>query len=58
VTTKKELTQMAEYLKELGMVIVSIDFKNGTITVKPIPHLSQSRWSTQRITSAYARQGG
>jgi hypothetical protein len=37
VTTKKELTQMAEYLKELGMVIVSIDFKNGMITVKPIP---------------------
>jgi hypothetical protein len=36
VTTKKELTQMAEYLKELGMVIVSIDFKNGMITVKPI----------------------
>jgi hypothetical protein len=28
---------MAEYLKELGMVIVSIDFKNGMITVKPIP---------------------
>ena len=37
MTTKKELLEVAELLMATGMIIVSIDYKAGTLTVKPIP---------------------
>jgi hypothetical protein len=37
MTTKKELQEVAELLMDTGMIILSIDYKAGTITVRPIP---------------------
>lgn len=37
MTTKKELLEVAALLTDTGMIVVSIDYKAGTLTVKPIP---------------------
>jgi hypothetical protein len=37
MTSKKELQEVAGLLTDMGMIILSIDYKAGTLTVKPIP---------------------
>ena len=37
MSKKKDLQEAARLLMDMGMIIVSIDYKNGTITCKPIP---------------------
>jgi hypothetical protein len=37
VSKKKDLQEAATLLMDMGMIIVSIDYKSGTITCKPIP---------------------
>jgi hypothetical protein len=37
VSKKKDLQEAAILLTDMGMIIVSIDYKAGTITCKPMP---------------------
>lgn len=37
MTTKKELQEVARLLMDMGIIVISIDSKAGTLTVKPIP---------------------
>ena len=37
MTKKKELLEVAELLMGMGMIVLSIDYKAGTLMVKPMP---------------------
>ena len=55
MSKKKDLQEAARLLMDMGMIIVSIDYKSGTITCKPIPEGSTADWRCPRLRGSHGK---